>query len=65
VPLGVVASVVVFGLAHLQGIQLPALLLFATASALLAVRTGRLGPSMLCHAGFNAWTIFQLLVLDR
>jgi membrane protease YdiL (CAAX protease family) len=55
---------VVFGLAHFQGIQLPALLLFGGVAALLAVRTGRLGPAILCHVGFNAWTVFQLLVID-
>lgn len=60
----VVAATVVFGLAHFQGIQLPALLLFGAVASLLAVRTGRLGPAILCHAGFNAWTLFQLMVLD-
>lgn len=60
----VIASTVVFALAHFQGIQLPALLMFGLVASLLAARTGRLGPAMLCHAGFNAWTLFELLVLD-
>ena len=59
-----VAATVVFGLAHFQGIQLPALLVFGAVATALAVRSGRLGPAILCHAGFNAWTVFQLLVLD-
>lgn len=61
----VVASTVVFGLSHFQGIQLPALLLFGAVAGVLTVRTGRLGPAILCHAGFNAWTLYLLLVVDR
>ena len=61
---GAVAATVVFALAHLQGIQLPALLLFGAVATYLAARTGRLGPSILCHVGFNAWTLFLLLVVD-
>jgi membrane protease YdiL (CAAX protease family) len=60
----VAASTIVFGLAHVQGLQLPALLVFGFVASVLAARTGRLGPSILCHAGFNAWTLFALLVLD-
>jgi membrane protease YdiL (CAAX protease family) len=59
-----VVSTVVFGVGHLQGIQLPALLLFGAVAGVLTVRTGRLGPAILCHMGFNTWTIIQLLVLD-
>ena len=60
----VVASAVVFAASHLQGIQFPALLLFGAVVSVLAARTGRLGPAILCHVGFNAWTVFALLVLD-
>lgn len=60
-----VITTIVFGLGHLQGIQLPALLLFGAVAGVLTVRTGRLGPAILCHMGFNAWTVVQLLVLDR
>ena len=62
---GVVASTVVFGLAHFQGIQLPALLLFGAVAGLLTARTGRLGAAILCHVGFNGWTLFYMLVIDR
>jgi hypothetical protein len=65
VPVAVVASTAVFALGHLQGIQLPALLLFGAVAGLLTVRAGRLGPAIACHMGFNAWTLVQLLVLDR
>jgi membrane protease YdiL (CAAX protease family) len=61
----VALSSLVFGVSHLQGLQLPALLVFAVVAGALAQRTGRLGTSILCHAGFNAWTLFVLLVLDR
>jgi membrane protease YdiL (CAAX protease family) len=60
----VVASTVLFAVSHFQGIQLPALVLFGAVASVLAVRTGRLGAAMACHAGFNAWTVFSLLVLD-
>jgi uncharacterized protein len=59
-----VISAVVFAASHLQGVQFPALLLFGAVATFLAVRSGRLGPAILCHAGFNAWTVFNLLVLD-
>lgn len=60
----VVASTVLFGIVHLQGLQLPALLLIGAVLAALTVRTGRLGPAILCHSGFNACTLLVLLVLD-
>jgi len=61
---GIVASTAVFGVAHLQGIQLPALLVFGLVAGLLTARTGRLGPAILCHVGFNGWTLVYMLVLD-
>ena len=60
----VVATTLLFGAVHLQGLQLPALLLIGAVLAVLTVRTGRLGPAILCHSGFNACTLFVLLVLD-
>jgi membrane protease YdiL (CAAX protease family) len=59
-----VASAVVFAASHFQGVQFPALVLFGAVVSFLAARTGRLGPAILCHVGFNAWTVFQLLVID-
>jgi membrane protease YdiL (CAAX protease family) len=60
----VVGSTLVFAVSHFQGVQLPALVMFGAVAGVLAARTGRLGTAILCHAGFNAWTLFELLVLD-
>jgi membrane protease YdiL (CAAX protease family) len=62
--IAVVASTLLFGIVHLQGLQLPALLLIGAVLAVLTVRSGRLGPAILCHSGFNACTLFVLLVID-
>ena len=59
-----VASTLVFAATHFQGIQFPALVVFGAVVSFLVVRTGRLGTAILCHAGFNAWTVFHLLVID-
>lgn len=59
----VVGSALLFGIAHFQLLQLPALVAFGLIAGVLAQRTGRLGPSMWAHAGFNAYTVFSLLVL--
>jgi membrane protease YdiL (CAAX protease family) len=57
---GVIGSVLLdatlFGLAHLgtdQWYQLPGLVALGAILCVLAIRFGRLGPSMLTHAGFN------------
>lgn len=57
----VVASSLVFAAVHLQLLQLPALVLFGVATALLRLRTGRLGPPIAAHVGFNAWTVVVLV----
>jgi uncharacterized protein len=63
--LGTVAAVVIsagiFALSHLQLIQLPALLVFGLVSGGLAMRTGRLGPSIWTHVGFNLTSVLVLL----
>lgn len=64
VGVALVASTVVFAVTHVQGVQLPALVLFGAVAGWLAVRTGRLGPAIALHAGFNAWTVVHLLVID-
>ena len=54
-----------FGLSHVQGIQLPALVMFGAIAAWLTVRSGgRLGPAIFAHIGFNGWT-FAILVVTR
>jgi len=59
--LALVASAVLFGVAHFQPLQLPGLVLFGLVAGYLAQRTGRLGASMFAHAGFNAYTIVYLV----
>jgi membrane protease YdiL (CAAX protease family) len=56
----VAGSSVVFGLAHFEPLQLPALILFGIVLAILAQRSGRLGPGIIAHATFNAATVLTL-----
>jgi membrane protease YdiL (CAAX protease family) len=53
-------SAIAFGLAHFEVLQLAALILFGLVLALLADRTGRLGPGIVAHATFNAVTVLTL-----
>lgn len=62
--LGLVTTAVIFGLVHFQLLQLPALVAFGLVLGLLAERTGRLGPSILAHMGFNATTVIALVALS-
>jgi membrane protease YdiL (CAAX protease family) len=54
-------TAVLFGLTHFQKVQLPALVLFGAVLGFLAWRTGRLGPSVFAHVGFNLTTVLVLL----
>jgi uncharacterized protein len=56
----IVISAVVFGLAHYELLQLPALIIFGLFLGILAYKTGRLGPGMVAHSVFNAVTVFSL-----
>jgi membrane protease YdiL (CAAX protease family) len=56
----VAGSAVAFGLAHFEPLQLPALVALGVVLAVLALRTGRLGPGIFAHAAFNAVTIIAL-----
>jgi len=58
--IAVVASATLFAAMHLQPLQFPGLLLFGLLSGALAVRTGRLGPSVFAHIGFNMTTVVVL-----
>lgn len=67
VVLAVVADGVVFGLLHAgtdPWIEVPGLMAVGVVLAVLAVRTKRLGPSIVTHASFNALTVF-LYVFTR
>ena len=57
----VVVSSVLFGLAHVQLLQLPALVAFGLVAGVLVVATKRLAPAMWAHAAFNSFTVVQLL----
>lgn len=52
---------VAFGITHFQLVQFPALVLVGVVNGLLVLRTGRLGPALWSHAGFNAITVAVLL----
>lgn len=52
---------VLFGAAHLQPLQLPALVLFGAVAGVLVHRWGRLGPAIAAHVGFNSVTVLSLL----
>ena len=60
VPAAIVLSAVAFGLAHYELVQLPALIVLGLALGWLAVRTGRLGPSIWAHAAFNGLAILAV-----
>ena len=54
-------SALVFAGAHFELLQFPALLALGVLLGILAVRYERLGPSIFCHAGFNAVTMAVLI----
>ena len=60
----VLISGFVFGATHFELLQLPALALVGVLFAVLAVRTGRLGPAIWAHIVFNATTVIAL-ALER
>lgn len=53
-------SSVGFALAHLEGLQFPALLAVGVVFGLLAQRAGRLGPPIFAHAAFNLVVVIAL-----
>jgi uncharacterized protein len=57
----VVGSGLVFGLAHFQPLQAPALTLFGVVVGILTVRYGRLGPAIAAHVVFNMVAVVNLL----
>ncbi|MBS1839107.1 MAG: CPBP family intramembrane metalloprotease [Actinobacteria bacterium] len=59
-----VACAAVFAAIHLQPLQFAGLFVAGLVFSVLAVRTGRLGPSILTHAGFNGASVV-LLYLHR
>jgi hypothetical protein len=61
-PAAIAGSSLLFALTHFQLLQFPALAAFGAVLGILAHRTGRLGPSILTHMGFNAVTVVSLLL---
>ena len=57
---GIAATAVVFGAAHFEPLQFPALAAFGAVLGWLAWRTGRLGPGIVAHMAFNAITLVRL-----
>lgn len=57
------ASSAVFGVTHFQLLQLPGLAAFGAVLASLTLRSGRLGPAVWAHVGFNATTMASLAFL--
>lgn len=57
----VLGSGAIFAASHFELLQFPALLLFGLAAGWLAVRYGRLGPSIAAHLAFNATAVYFLL----
>lgn len=60
--LSVIVCGVVFGLFHFEPLQFPALAVFGIIASVLAVVSGRLGPSIWLHIGFNASTMVALAI---
>jgi membrane protease YdiL (CAAX protease family) len=57
----VTLTALIFGLVHFQPLQFPSLALFGAVAGVLALRTGRLGPSIFAHMGFNLITVVALV----
>jgi len=57
----IVAAAAFFAATHLQPLQFPALFMFGIVLGFLAWRTGRLGPALWAHVGFNVVAAAGLL----
>jgi len=56
----VIGSALIFGLAHFEWLQLPALVALGLILGVMAVKTKRLGLGIFTHAGFNLVTMIAL-----
>jgi membrane protease YdiL (CAAX protease family) len=57
----IVVSGVLFGLAHGEMLQLPALAVSGIIFGYVTLRTSRVAPSVLMHAGFNSLAVLALV----
>jgi membrane protease YdiL (CAAX protease family) len=62
--LAVIGTAVIFGVSHMQLLQLPALVVAGLVFGILAQRSGRLGPPIAAHIVFNMVTVVSLVALD-
>lgn len=60
---GLALASVVFAATHFEPLQFPALIGAGAVFGYLAIRTGRLGPSVAAHMAFNATSVVSLLWL--
>jgi membrane protease YdiL (CAAX protease family) len=63
VPVAIVVSALLFGLAHFEAVQFAGLAAFGVILALLAWRTGRLTPGIGAHAAFNMAAVLSVVHL--
>ncbi|KLR62396.1 CAAX protease self-immunity [Actinobacteria bacterium IMCC26207] len=61
----VLVSSIIFAGMHMQTLQFPGLLLVGLMAGTLAALTGRLGPSIWLHIGFNMTTVVALFMAMR
>lgn len=59
-PVAVLASALLFALAHFEAVQFAGLAAFGVVLGVLAWRTGRLAPGIAAHATFNASAVIAL-----
>jgi membrane protease YdiL (CAAX protease family) len=57
----ILAAAAFFAASHLQPLQFPALLVFGVILGVMAWRTGRLGPAIWAHVGFNLTAAVSLV----
>ena len=58
--LAIISTGIIFGLAHLEPLQLLGLAAFGMVLALMAYRLRRLGPGIFAHATFNLAAILAI-----
>ncbi|MCP5026194.1 MAG: CPBP family intramembrane metalloprotease [Actinomycetia bacterium] len=58
---GVISQAFLFAVVHFQVVQLPGLMLFGLVAGELTRRSGRLGPAIWAHVGFNAISVAVLV----
>lgn len=58
----VAISSLVFAVVHLEPLSIPPLAVFGAVAAVLALRSGRLGPAIWAHVGFNALAVVGLVL---